>query len=95
MKAITFTDKAIREFAEFADKQNMNRKIHEKIVGMLDPIGVNILLHKLPHNHAQGAKVEPHLRLHILLKLQERAEPVTTSVDVSFDLFNKHKNIYK
>jgi hypothetical protein len=85
----SFDAEGIEQMADWASLNNMNRQVHERIIQELDPHGVNILLHKILHNHSQGIKVDPHWRIFVLVKLKDREAPVNINLDVDMDLYSE------
>ena len=94
-QTIIFDAEGIKQMAAWAKENNMNRQVHELILENLDPVGINILMHKMEHNHAQGVKVDPHWRIFVLAKLGDRKAPVTINLDVDMELYQQHAFPYK
>lgn len=59
----------------------------------LDPEGIHIITMTMIHEHAGGAKVEPHVRALILLKLTGSDLPRMARLDMTFDWFNQLREV--
>lgn len=64
-----------------------NRAFSDSAAELLDPEGVHVCSFSVPHEHAGGQKVEPHVRTMWLCAVRTEEDPITLFVDIESDDF--------
>ena len=78
----------LAQIAAEGDAMGFNRQIAEWVISELDPTCVLLVCPRLIHEHAQGVKIDPHLRTEVYFRLKNGDEG-TAFVDMTFKSFNR------
>ena len=75
----------LAELNQRAVAAGYNRALTDEFIATLDPDGIHLVHWALPHEHAQGVRVEPHWRLMLFAKTagQDADHPAEVILDVS------------
>jgi hypothetical protein len=75
----------LAELNQRAVAANYNRALTDEFIATLDPDGINLIHWVMPHEHAQGVKVEPHWRARLFAKIadQDKEHPAEVWLDIS------------
>ena len=74
--------------ADAARNNNYNRQFSQEFIDRLDPDGFHLVGITLPHEHAQGVKVDPHIRGQWFCKMKDADDPEMAFLDMPLDMFN-------
>ena len=86
MSTYKFMDSdTLAELNQRAVKANYNRALTDEFIAKLDPDGVHLVTMVMPHEHAQGVRVEPHYRCQVFAKTIDRDadHPAEVWLDIS------------
>jgi hypothetical protein len=75
-----------------------NREIPQEYIDRLDPNGVHVVGITLPHEHVNGVRVEPHMRVQVYAKMADAApedKPTELWLDMDLDDYNRLREIVK
>lgn len=90
MSSVRFADKEIlRKLNQVAEKNRYNRTILEQGIDALDADAIVAIAPIMIHEHAQGVRVEPHLRCSVQLVHPTAMPWGGLTLDVPMDLFEK------
>lgn len=76
-------------------RRKYNRLPSDELLAALDPDGTHVLVFSMPHEHAAGAPVEPHMRTRWMMKLTGEDKPVDVFLDMTWEHFNALPKIEK
>lgn len=86
------------EFIEISRRsieQGYNRLPTDEFLDLLDPEGTHINSFAMPHAHAAGVEVAPHMRTIWLAKLSGQEKSVEITLDMTLDDFNSLTTLRK
>lgn len=82
------TSVQLAQIAAEGDAMGLNRQIAEWVIAEIDPACVLLVSPLLIHEHAQGRRVDPHVRTRVLFRLRNGVEG-SAFVDMSFAAFDR------
>jgi hypothetical protein len=72
-----------------------NSQLSNDTILNLDLEGTNLLQPLMVHEHANGEKVEPHMRVQAYIKLRGKDEPFQQIMDVTMEDWNNLVPVHK
>jgi len=80
----------LAELNQRAVAANYNRALPDGFIAGLDSDGIHLVAMAMPHEHAQGVRVEPHWRCQIFVKMadQDLDHPAEVWLDIADGDYN-------
>jgi hypothetical protein len=83
------------EISRRSIEQGYNRLPTDEFLDSLDPEGTHILTFSMPHEHAAGVEVAPHMRTLWLAKMKDMEKGVDITLDMTLDDFDSLTTLRK
>lgn len=83
------------EISRHSIEKEYNRLPTDALLDALDPEGTHVLTFHMPHEHAAGVRVDPHMRTIWLVKLDGEEKPVEVTLDMTLDHFESLTTVRK
>jgi len=74
-------------------RKGYNATLSSDGLDAIDPDGIHVITMTMIHEHAGGAKVEPHVRAMVLLKVKDSDVPRLGRLDMTFEWFNSLREV--